>query len=87
MFLAIIRPEKFEAVKKALKAEGFVVNEVKGRGEQKGVTLQFRGRKIEIDLLQKMEIFLIVKDENVDTVVETIIQNARTGRYATEKFS
>jgi len=89
MVLAVIRPEKFEAVKKALEEKGFVamtVNEVKGRGEQKGITLQFRGRKMEVDLLPKIEIFLIVKDDDVDTVVETIIQSARTGKYGDGKI-
>ncbi len=89
MVLAIIRPEKFEAVKKALEEKGFVamtVNEVKGRGEQKGITLQFRGRKMEVDLLQKIELFMVVKDEDVDSVVETIIQNARTGKYGDGKI-
>ena len=89
MVLAIIRPEKLEDVKKALESKGFVamtVNEVKGRGEQKGITLQFRGRTMEVDLLPKIEIFLVVKDENVDAVVETIINSARTGRYGDGKI-
>jgi len=89
MVLAIIRPEKLEDVKKALEEKGFVamtVNEVKGRGEQKGITLQFRGRTMEVDLLPKIEIFLVVKDENVDAVVETIINSARTGRYGDGKI-
>jgi len=89
MVLAIIRPEKLEDVKKALEEKGFVamtVNEVKGRGEQKGITLQFRGRTMEVDLLPKIEIFLVVKDENVDAVVETIVNSARTGRYGDGKI-
>ncbi len=89
MVLAIIRPEKLEDVKKALESKGFVamtVNEVKGRGEQKGITLQFRGRTMEVDLLPKVEIFVVVKDENVDAVVDTIIKSARTGRYGDGKI-
>ena len=89
MVLAIIRPEKLEDVKKALESKGFVamtVNEVKGRGEQKGITLQFRGRTMEVDLLPKVEIFVVVKDENVDAVVDTIIESARTGRYGDGKI-
>ncbi len=45
MVVAVIRPEKLECVKKALEERGFVgmtVTEVKGRGEQKGIRLQFR---------------------------------------------
>jgi len=84
MVVAVIRPEKLEDVKRALENKGFVamtVMEVKGRGEQKGITLQFRGRPMEIDLLQKTKIEIVVKDEDVDTVVKTIVESARTGRY------
>jgi nitrogen regulatory protein P-II 1 len=89
MVVAVIRPEKLESVKKALEAKGFVamtVTEVKGRGEQKGITLQFRGRTMEVDLLPKMEIVMVVKDEDVDAVIDTIVQSARTGRYGDGKI-
>ena len=42
---AIIKPERFEAVKKALEDKGvtgMTVTEVQGRGEQKGITLEYR---------------------------------------------
>ena len=84
MVVAIIRPEKLEEVKKALEEKGFVamtVTEVKGRGEQKGIKLQFRGREIEVDLLQKVKIEMVVKDEEVDAVIDTVIKSARTGKY------
>ncbi len=84
MVVAIIRPEKFEAVKDALAEKGFVgmtVTEVKGRGEQKGIRLQFRGREMEVDLLQKIKIEVVVKDEDVDKVIDVICENARTGKF------
>ncbi len=83
MILAIIRPEKFEDVKRALEQHGIVpltMWEVKGRGEQKGITLQFRGGRLEVDLLDKTAIFLVVKDEEADKVVKVIMESARTGR-------
>ena len=89
MVLAIIRPEKLEDVKKALEEKGFVamtVMEVKGRGEQKGIRLQFRGRELEVDLLPKMVVFLVVRDEDVDRVIEIITKSARTGRYGDGKI-
>ena len=42
---AIIREEKLEAVKKALEDKGFLgltVTQVMGRGQQKGLTMQWR---------------------------------------------
>ncbi len=89
MVVAIIRPEKLEDVKKALEERGFVamtVTEVKGRGEQKGIKLQFRGREMEVDLLQKTKIEIVVKDEDVDAVIDTIVKSARTGRFGDGKI-
>ena len=89
MVVAIIRPEKLESVKKALEAKGFVamtVTEVKGRGEQKGITLQFRGRTMDVDLLSKVKIEIVVRDEDVDAVIDTIVKSARTGRYGDGKI-
>ena len=89
MVLAVIRPEKVEDVKKALEEKGYVamtITEVKGRGEQKGITLQFRGGTMEVDLLQKTQIFLVVKDNLVNDVVNTIISSARTGKFGDGKI-
>ncbi len=86
---AIIRPEKLEDVKKALESRGIVamtVSDVKGRGEQKGIKLQFRGRTMEVDLLPKVKIEIIIEDSKVDTVIKTIADAARTGRYGDGKI-
>ena len=83
MVVAMIRPEKLEDVKRALEEKGIIpmtVTEVKGRGEQKGITLQFRGKTMEVDLLNKIKIEIVVDDEMVDTVVQTIVNSARTGK-------
>jgi len=80
---AIIRPEKLEQVKKALEENGYTgmtVTEVRGRGEQRGIRLQFRGRSITVDLLTKIKIEIVVPDEDVDKVVKIIMDNARTGK-------
>jgi nitrogen regulatory protein P-II 1 len=80
---AIIRPEKLEEIKESLENAGFVamtITEVKGRGEQKGITLQFRGRKMQVDLLPKVKIELVIEDEKIDEAIETIINSARTGK-------
>ena len=80
---AVIRPERLELVKKSLEEKGFVgmtVSEVTGRGEQKGIKLQFRGRTMEVDLLPKVKIELVVKDDLVDDLLEAISSAARTGK-------
>ncbi len=83
LILAIIRPEKLEDVKRALEEAGIyplTVVEVRGRGEQKGITIMYRGRPITIDLIPKVELQIVVRDEDVEKVVDIITKTARTGR-------
>ncbi len=83
MIQAIIRPERFDAVKTALEEKGFVALtaiEVKGRGEQKGITLEYRGKPVKVDLLPKMKIEIVVKDQDADSVIQVICVAARTGK-------
>jgi nitrogen regulatory protein P-II 1 len=80
---AIIRPERLDHVKKALEEQGFVamtVVEVLGRGEQKGIKLQYRGGTMEVDLLPKLKLEIFLRDEEVDAAMKIICDSARTGR-------
>ncbi len=88
MVMAIVRPERFERVLEELEKEGFIAltaTEVKGRGEQKGIKLQFRGRTMEVDLLDKIKIEIVTEDENVERLIDTIIASARTGKIGDGK--
>jgi len=81
---AVIRPERLEPVKKALEEKGFVamtLTEVLGRGEQKGIKLQYRGGTMEVDLLPKLKLEMFVKDSDVNVVMKTICDSARTGKF------
>jgi nitrogen regulatory protein P-II 1 len=89
MVKAIIKPERFEFVKKALEDKGFIgmtISEVKGRGEQKGITLQYRGGLITVDLLPKIQLEIVIRDSDVDTIVVTITEAARTGKIGDGKI-
>ena len=86
---AIIREERLNAVKKALEDQsyfGMTVSEVSGRGKQKGIPLQWRVGEYRVDLLPKLKIELVVLDEDVDTALEAIIRNARTGETGDGKI-
>jgi nitrogen regulatory protein P-II 1 len=86
---AIIREERLEAVKKALEENsyfGMTVSEVSGRGKQKGIPLQWRVGEYRVDLLPKLKIELVVLDEDVPTVIEDIVRNARTGETGDGKI-
>ncbi|KQC04618.1 MAG: transcriptional regulator [Methanoculleus sp. SDB] len=86
---AIIRPEKLEQVKRALEKRGFfpmTVTEVRGRGAQKGICLQFRGKKIEVDLIPKVRIDMVVPDSDVTPIIEIIRAEGRTGKNGDGKI-
>jgi len=89
MVQAIIRPEKMDVVMKNLEERGFIavtVIEVKGRGEQKGITLEYRGRKMEVDLLPKVKLEVVVRDEDVEAVIGVIKAAAKTGKVGDGKI-
>jgi nitrogen regulatory protein P-II 1 len=78
---AVIRPEKFDEVVAALSligVKGMTVLEVKGRGEQAGIRIQSRGGSYVVDFLQKIQLIIVVPDDRVDEIVNTIINSART---------
>jgi len=83
MVKAIIRPERLEFVKKALEKEGIygmTISEVMGRGDQKGISLQYRGGAMTVDLIPKIEIDIVVGDNNAEMVIQKICEAAYTGK-------
>jgi nitrogen regulatory protein P-II 1 len=89
MIKAVIKPERFEFVKKALEDKGFIgmtISEVKGRGEQKGIALQYRGGLMTVDLLPKIQLEIVIRDSDVDNLVATITEAARTGKIGDGKI-
>lgn len=80
---AIIKPERLDAVKTALEEAGFfgmTITEVQGRGEQKGISLQYRGGTIEVDLIPKIEMEILVPAARVNEVIEAVKKGAYTGK-------
>ena len=89
MVQAVIKPERLDKVKKALEEKGFIamsIIEIKGRGEQKGITLEYRGKKVEVDVLPKVKLEIVVKDEEVDSILSIIRSSARTGKIGDGKI-
>jgi len=87
---AIIRAERLDEVKNALAAEGFLgltVYEVKGRGRQKGIALQWRGvKEYRVDLLSKIKLEVVVEDKDVERVVNILREKAYTGKVGDGKI-
>lgn len=85
---AIIKPFKLDEVKEALNEigiKGITVSEVKGFGRQKGHTELYRGTEYVVDFLPKIKMEIVVKEDMVAKVVETIVNAARTGRIGDGK--
>ncbi|OQX58927.1 MAG: transcriptional regulator [Helicobacteraceae bacterium 4484_230] len=85
----VIKPFKLEDVKDAL-AEigitGMTVSEVKGYGRQKGHSELYRGAEYVVDFLPKVKMEIIVNDDQVEQVNNTIIEAARTGKIGDGKI-
>ena len=86
---AIVRPEKLEPLKDALlkqQVNGLTINQVLGCGKQYGFTEYVRGNTIIMNTLPKIEIMLVVPDERLEEIIETIISIAQTGKFGDGKI-
>ena len=86
---AIIKPFKLEEVRDALTAvgvHGLTVTEVKGYGRQKGHTEIYRGAEYAVSFLPKLKIEVAVATELLDSVIDAITANARTGQIGDGKI-
>lgn len=86
---AIIKPFKLDEVKDALNGigvKGMTVTEVKGYGRQKGHTEIYRGAEYVVDFIPKIKLEVIVPDEQVDQVIDTILRVAKTGKIGDGKI-
>ena len=86
---AIIKPFKLDEVKDALTKvgiQGMTITEVKGFGRQKGHTELYRGAEYSVDFLPKVKIQILVPDDKVAQVVETVVKTAHTGKIGDGKI-
>ncbi|MDE1890058.1 MAG: P-II family nitrogen regulator [Planctomycetota bacterium] len=86
---AIIREDRFTMVKNALSDVGYpgmTVTEVKGHGNQKGITEQWRGRTFKTDLINKMQMEMVVADNDVEKIAQCIVKESQTGSIGDGKI-
>jgi nitrogen regulatory protein P-II 1 len=86
---AIIRSEKLEDLREALDAKGFsamTVTEVKGRGSQKGITLEWRVGEYRVEFIPKIKVEMVVEDQKVEAVVESILSVCSNGKIGDGKI-
>jgi len=87
---AVIQPDKLSSVREALQKtgcyHGVMISDIMGNGSQKGIIQAWRGEKYQMDLLPKVVIDLIVKDDEVETIKNAILQSARSGEIGDGKI-
>ena len=89
MIVAIIRPEKLEAVQEALGATEvylMTVSDVRGCGRQRGFTENYRGNKVVIRLLSKVKLEIAVNDDFVKPTVSAIMEAGYSGNIGDGKI-
>jgi nitrogen regulatory protein PII len=89
LITAIIKPFKLDDVKEALKSAGvtgITVEEVRGFGRQGGHTETYRGSEYKIDFVPKVSMTIVVDDDAVDGVVDSIVSSAATGNIGDGKI-
>ncbi|MCZ8538245.1 P-II family nitrogen regulator [Paenisporosarcina quisquiliarum] len=86
---AIIRPDVFSDVRKALVKEGIdglTVTEIAGCGRQEGRTGLFRGNAYEMEFSAKLKLEMVIEDFKVEPIIEAILNHAVTGEVGDGKI-
>ena len=89
LILAVVKPHKLDDVKEALReigVNGLTSVEAQGFGRQRGHTEIYRGAEYQVDFVPKVQIEVLADDAQVQTVVDTILSAARTGKIGDGKI-
>lgn len=85
----ILRPEKLEdlkAILDSLNIHGMTVTMVSGCGKQKGRVKVYRGTEFSINLIPKVKVETVVRDELVDKLVQKVLEEIQTGEIGDGKI-
>ena len=86
---AYIRVNKLDEVKHALEEagiQGLSCEQVRGYGRQMGRTDKYRGSTYAVNLLPKMKVEVVVRDEELELAVDAIVEAAKTGEIGDGKI-
>ncbi|MBQ7617516.1 MAG: P-II family nitrogen regulator [Desulfovibrio sp.] len=85
----IIRPGLLERVRDELAhldIHGMNYTDIRGYGRQHGHTEVYRGSVVQVDFVPKIKIEVVVTDDMVEKVVNTVVATARTGKVGDGKI-
>lgn len=88
LITAIVQPDTVPTVQSALErlgVLGMTLSEVQGYGRQGGHTEVYRGVKHSVELVTKSRLDVVVDDDIVDSVVDGVVEAARTGHVGDGK--
>jgi nitrogen regulatory protein P-II 1 len=89
LITAIVKPHKLAEVKDALRGVGVLgltASEVQGFGRQGGKSETFRGSEYKVEFVPKVKVEVLVNTEDVERVMDTIAEAARTGKIGDGKI-
>lgn len=89
MIRAIIQPFRVEQVRDALQqkgVQGMTTYQSQGCGRQRGHKEIYRGAEYSVAFRPKVTMDVVVEEHQVDEIVDTIIDSARTGNIGDGKI-
>lgn len=85
----ILRPEKLEDLKEVLNdigIAGMSVSSIMGCGNQKGRKEIYRGTQVNVNLIHKLKVELIIKDDLVNETIDKVRSKINTGKIGDGKI-
>ena len=84
----IIRPEKLEDLKDILTVSGVtgMISNIMGFGNQMGYTHQYRGVTYSVNLVSKLRVETVVKDEIVQEIIDKVTKTLSSGNVGDGKI-
>jgi nitrogen regulatory protein P-II 1 len=85
----IIKPGKLDAVRKAIKEAGYpgvTISQVEGHGTQKGLTQERPEGTYRMEMLPKTRLEIVVADGDLESIIDSVTQVARTGQAGDGKI-
>ena len=85
----IIRPEKLEDLKDILTVSGvtgMMISNIMGFGNQMGYTHQYRGVTYSVNLVSKLRVETVVKDEIVQEIIDKVTKTLSSGNVGDGKI-
>ena len=85
----VIKSEKLEELKKILtecNANGVMISNIMGYGNQKGYKTIYRGTEYNVNLLPKVKVETVVTPEVAEMIIDKVLKEISTGNYKEGKI-